>query len=1472
MADDLHKAGLLSEYVGRPLITFDIPPSYSIGFGNLTLGRPLDPLNLENNNPLVTYIEELEDVDSLNIKYDRVFHFWVLDRDSQNKFFGPYYLPYVHKVEKRTVKNNDDEDIEVTDMTLRPLREVINPRFNKLGDDLYEMVFLSSFSSNVLPDDEYTDDSNYLIRQSEFSTNYPENILKGEAPVIPEGDVEEPTDNTLYFYPDESEHHIGNPRTAALSCLIRFGIMEIDPVYESGSGSSTSSPGSSSTSSSRVKRIYAICEKPRIISWLDYRYARDSYPSLIVNRAQSLDWLSPEQINDSKFSETPSKQIPENHLITGIEANMYHNHIGYDFETMPINHFYQNSLRYVLEIKRVGEVDPHPSEYTFHYDNFRPDSIRINVLKMEWRTVTAPNITIKNRKFGSAVGDPYAYSYIDEEYLYPLKNTNAETHFIVLYIEYETLMDYNLYYYLCNSSSSCAFYDCDCCHTDYEVSFDYECVVRLQQGGFFCGEDIDCSGSATIPLSRVDDCTYFGEVFDEDVPCDDEFNYLSVQSTSQQTLIINHGCAGAVTATKHEIAACCIEGSYEDLEVTEIGPDDCERITTITNITVGSPQNKIEECCWEFEVIYDCENEEWGDVEATEVYECDCLCETDWEIDSQTSAECRFIKYVKSGSCANVTECSENSQPPTPSVPDDTYLNFCDCVPCRCHDGAEFSLRQFIERGIVSIDDVTYSDSIYYLYDPCNYCNSVLSGDCDLCVFVDLDGGVYWALPNEDGSCPDPYIINLPDPYLEDYLDCQHSLLNSSSSSAMSLIPGSTFTVDVFDPPYRVDDPCRSYDISVRTSLGRRLYSCGQQSSSMSSRMAKDGYMAPIMGRPLESIDPSHSYKFNFFNKTIYSPLEKMDFDSRSSISEFEEDFDSVPILQYDRILHFWMIEGGGGKDVHGPFYVPYIDKMEAITGPNGKAATKYTLKPLREVINPHIEEISNNLYVMYFFTNMIYDEDSSSSSSSSSGSGSGSASDVEYSDSADVLKRMHEFAVNDPRFINPYGEIPERLASSSSYRLLPLDNIRNYHKDGMPEIKGYKSALCACILRIHDFDVPKRSSSSSSDDIKIFYPICEKPQIIEYFEDRYVTDFVQPLLVNRTQSIKWARDVYDSQYVDPRARDENPPKQMYHHDVISSIEAKMYPGFSGLEFGVKPITDVYKDSLYHVFLIEDENGEETYYREIDLDYMFTDPKMKITGFEFMHSADPCALDLPGIFVYDDESQNTPDAKTNTHYVVIRVLTEESVGCENCTCGSSSLSSLNLTTDCCSGDSNCVEHDWDSTSPPVTLEYGECGSVDFFLTNVVGKNDRIINIAGTVSFDQEIFSSSVPGIKIGYPTPVNVASYGSDGELYCLSLSLVQKQNNIFSGCGSDEDWRIFIEAKLSEGNNVSIDSPCDCSESIVLYGEYSTYDIDVPGEGRIDGYVTDHAESLLTVDGTGSMIVVWKTNGLSEGCAGCLD
>jgi len=390
--------------------------------------------------------------------------------------------------------------------------------------------------------------------------------------------------------------------------------------------------------------------------------------------------------------------------------------------------------------------------------------------------------------------------------------------------------------------------------------------------------------------------------------------------------------------------------------------------------------------------------------------------------------------------------------------------------------------------------------------------------------------------------------------------------------------------------------------------------------------LSSDGYLSPYMGRPFESIDSTTAYKIGFFNKMLYVPIQPLEFTQGDGVTEYVEDLISTPNSMYDRVLHFYMTSGGDGSYRYGPYYVPYVD---SVTADGNKS--KFTLKPLREVINPRLQKIEDEVYIMYFFSNFTEEV-------------------LEYTDDPTKMKRMFEFATNFPSDLFASGSQP-----SSNTRRPPEDNTLNYF-DNEAEIITPKCALCSCVVRVTDFEITTSqgsSSSSASEKIKIKYPIAEKPTIVNWVGDRFSSDFVQPLLLNTTQSIDWSSNKQETDTLDNDAINADPKRQIEYYGIIDSLEAKMYPGYTGLNLGVRPIVDIYGDSLYHVFVV-DNGGTDKYFLEVVPSNIFASPA-NIMSYEWEHSGKPTELNEPGLGVEDDPSEDTPSSKTDTHYIVMRL-------------------------------------------------------------------------------------------------------------------------------------------------------------------------------------------------------------------------
>jgi len=1091
----LHETGRLGDFIGRPLLSLDVPPSYNLTFANMTLGRPMDPMNFEGDSSLFTFEEEIDLPESPTLTYDRILHCWINDPQMPIKRFGPYYVPYIAEERPNSSSASSGGQIYV----LKPLREVINPRIIKLSPNTFALFFFSNFSTDQLPDDEYTDDPEYLIRTIEFATNTPDLEL-GSSSSSSSGSTNIKEDNTYNYYPDGEKKFIGNPKVALMSCIMRIGVMEIDDVYED----ETTSGSSSSSGSGRVKRLYPICEKPTIVEWLGHQFAQDAYPSFLVNRKQSVDWKPVEEVNTEKYLTIPSLEIPEHHLINGVQTTMYPGYTGFDFDTIPINEVFKDSLNYVLEIERIGEYDPHDPEYATYYNNFRPDATEIRFTKVEWKVVQAPSLTLTNRVWEHSPSS-YASSEV-VEYKYPYEGSKTNTHFVVFSIQYKVvIIPYDILHYIscpCNPSSSSSSSSSSSCEgTQVTLWYGYIYNPNSYPSAYgyddlYCGDSwYDCfTDETSVELYSTDTGS---------TSCEDYVDPINGWTFSQGGIWYSFQQSTGL-ANPYVFVQCTTDCQGEpnppDLSLLENGVEDIEGFHSDL---------------------------------------CGFLWAGEYFIDCGEEAKISNLRYER---CERIAmyECDSWFASPNPRI-------LLDCaLYIQTEDECEY-------LGITSYK---------YPFPP-------MECDCDL----------------DECTCLEPS--------------------SSSSASPIPPTPSSSSSVPI-PTPVPIEELFYS-DLTTR------------------------GLISPNMGRPFEIIEPAVTYRLGFFNTTIYTPIEEMGFDTDTTNIIFNEDLDTYPNIGWDRVLHFWTLDAGNVAKRAGPYYVPYI---ESIT--SNETTTTYNFRPLREVINPRIQKLSEGLYVMYFFSNFTTDN----------------LPNNEYTDNPKYLKRMMELATNDPQNIaNKYPD-----TSSSTSLSSPQDNTRNWHADNAPEIDNPHCALCSCLIRIGAYEVNTPTNSSSSAKTKMVYPICEKPTIVNWVGNRFATDYAEPALVNRVQRIDWSTGKQDSDTLDENAVNDDPPRQMEYYDIIKSIEGKMYPGYMGLNLRTRPIIDIYPESLYHVFVIENNAGNDEYYLEVDMDEMFPySPPINMSAWEWEHSAEPCTMNKPGLNVKDDPSENTPNAKTNTHYIVMRL-------------------------------------------------------------------------------------------------------------------------------------------------------------------------------------------------------------------------
>jgi hypothetical protein len=314
-----------------------------------------------------------------------------------------------------------------------------------------------------------------------------------------------------------------------------------------------------------------------------------------------------------------------------------------------------------------------------------------------------------------------------------------------------------------------------------------------------------------------------------------------------------------------------------------------------------------------------------------------------------------------------------------------------------------------------------------------------------------------------------------------------------------------------------------------------------------------DGGFASYVGRPLGQIAVPPTYNVVFFNKMLDAPLEKLNLTSVTSTIVFDEQLGDTNV-KYERVLHYYITDRATGKVVAGPRYVPYISSW---TGAG--AVTTYTLKPLIEVNNPRFVKASENVFMSYFFSNFT----------------TAALPDSQYTDDPRYLRRLIEFASN---------EVDEVFGNSPSGLSDPLPNNKNYAYSTVPNDNTPRIAFLSALMRMFVVKMTEGSSSASpTDTIALLF---EKPQILTWVGHRFALDFHPPMLVNRTQEVRWASSKASSDLLDPDAVDDSPPRQIPYHHVVSGLESIMYPGYGGLNFYTKPIHEIYDVALDHVFQI----------------------------------------------------------------------------------------------------------------------------------------------------------------------------------------------------------------------------------------------------------------------------------------------
>jgi len=308
------------------------------------------------------------------------------------------------------------------------------------------------------------------------------------------------------------------------------------------------------------------------------------------------------------------------------------------------------------------------------------------------------------------------------------------------------------------------------------------------------------------------------------------------------------------------------------------------------------------------------------------------------------------------------------------------------------------------------------------------------------------------------------------------------------------------------------------------------------------------GGLSTYSGRPLGTIKIPPSYLMTFFNTTLESPLTSLGFESPSLNASFDEGLGDTNV-KYERVLHMYTNDEATGRPLYGPYYVPYIDEVEVA----GEETVYHTL-PLLEVNNPRFVETSNGMFLMYFFTNFTTAD----------------LPDGQYTSDSKYLRRVVEFATNNPDEV-PLGGSPSDTT--------PLPNNINYWDDDEEVDSTPRIAFLSALMRVFPTEV---------DGSQRMFVMFDKPQILTWVGHRFGLDYHPPVLVNRVQKVEWAASKVLSDSLDPDAVNDDPPREVPYHHVVSGIEGVMYPGYGGLNFHTKPIHDVYDVALDHLFQTKD--------------------------------------------------------------------------------------------------------------------------------------------------------------------------------------------------------------------------------------------------------------------------------------------
>jgi hypothetical protein len=318
-------------------------------------------------------------------------------------------------------------------------------------------------------------------------------------------------------------------------------------------------------------------------------------------------------------------------------------------------------------------------------------------------------------------------------------------------------------------------------------------------------------------------------------------------------------------------------------------------------------------------------------------------------------------------------------------------------------------------------------------------------------------------------------------------------------------------------------------------------------------KIHEEGGFASYVGRPLGVVSVPPSYSISFFNKTLLEELEILNISNDSSQWEYREDL--VLSKPYSRILHFSIMDASTGKVILDPKYLPYID---TVTYEDPK--TIYNIKPLAEVVYPTFVKINDGEFIMYFFSSFDYDIET------------GSPVEDDYSDDAEILRRVVEFATNEASQIE-YGDTESYGISSTGNA--PVRNNRNLFTPELLEDVDPRMALLSCVLKI---------GTSKVDGYERVFVWGERPRFVTFVGQRFNLDFHAPLLVNTIQNLRWSANKAGSNDLDEEIITEEPVREVPYHHLISGIETKMYPGYAGINFKTKPINELYGKTLDHIF------------------------------------------------------------------------------------------------------------------------------------------------------------------------------------------------------------------------------------------------------------------------------------------------